>query len=235
MRAGPVISPPFCYARRSARCDGAYFLQPARRSVSYAFAVFRSVPPSQRHLDALATNGGEICGLAGRPAPTSAATSGGRRRPDVAQRLMCALRDVAGETQFHRASRANPLYAAAADAVHAADIIAGRDEPGRWLSGGAARDALPDRDKEDPAAPEKQYGRHKSDDCGGDQCHGGGVHGSARPDGWPRVIRATMITWSDGDFNRDRVSPYSCIESAIALRMLCLFRTRTLCDSAMAH
>jgi len=41
-----------------------YSLQPARRSVSYAFAVFRSVPPSQRHPDALATNGGEICGLA---------------------------------------------------------------------------------------------------------------------------------------------------------------------------
>ena len=63
MRAGPVISPPFYCARRSARRDGAYSLQPARRSVSYAFAVFRSVPPSQRHLDALATNDGEICGL----------------------------------------------------------------------------------------------------------------------------------------------------------------------------
>ena len=58
---GPHISPPFCYARRSARCDGACSLQPGRRSVSHAFAVFRSVPPSQRHLDAL-TNGGEICG-----------------------------------------------------------------------------------------------------------------------------------------------------------------------------
>ena len=64
--ASPHISPPFHYARRSARCDWAYSLQPARRSVSYAFAVFRSVPPSQRHLDALATNGGEICGLASR-------------------------------------------------------------------------------------------------------------------------------------------------------------------------
>ncbi len=59
----PHISPPFYYARRSARCVGAYSLQPARRSVSYAIAVFRSVPPAQRHLDALATNGGEICGL----------------------------------------------------------------------------------------------------------------------------------------------------------------------------
>ena len=58
----PHISPPFYYVRRSARCVGAYSLQPARRSVSYAFAVFRSVPPSQRHPDALATNGGEMCG-----------------------------------------------------------------------------------------------------------------------------------------------------------------------------
>ena len=64
MRASPHISPPFYCARRSARRVGAYSLQPARRSVSYAFAVFRSVPPSRRHPDALATNGGEICGLA---------------------------------------------------------------------------------------------------------------------------------------------------------------------------
>ena len=61
--SSPHISPPFYYARRSALRKGAYSLQPARRSVSYAFAVLRSVPPSQRHLDALATNGGEICGL----------------------------------------------------------------------------------------------------------------------------------------------------------------------------
>ena len=47
---GPRISPPFSYARRSARSKGAYSLQPAQRSVSYPFAVFRSVPPSQRHL-----------------------------------------------------------------------------------------------------------------------------------------------------------------------------------------
>ena len=56
------ISPPFHYARRSARRVGAYSLQPARHSVSCAFAVFRSVPPSQRHFDVLATNGGERCG-----------------------------------------------------------------------------------------------------------------------------------------------------------------------------
>ena len=62
--ASPHFSPPFHYARRSARRKGAYSLQPARRSVSYAFAVFWSVPPSQRHPDALATNGGEKCGLA---------------------------------------------------------------------------------------------------------------------------------------------------------------------------
>ncbi len=61
--ASPHISPPFYYARRSARRVGAYSLEPARHSVSYAFAVFRSVPPSQRHLDALATNGGQTCGL----------------------------------------------------------------------------------------------------------------------------------------------------------------------------
>ena len=60
---GPHFSPPFYYARRSARRVGAYSLQPGRSSVSYAFAVFRSVPPPQRHPDALATNGGEICGL----------------------------------------------------------------------------------------------------------------------------------------------------------------------------
>ena len=58
----PHISPPFYYARRSARRVGAYSLQPSRRGVSYAFAAFRSAPPSQRHLDALATNDGEICG-----------------------------------------------------------------------------------------------------------------------------------------------------------------------------
>ena len=59
----PHISPPLYYARRSARCVGAYSLQPTRRSVSYAFAVFRSVAPSQRRLDALATNGCEKSGL----------------------------------------------------------------------------------------------------------------------------------------------------------------------------
>ena len=59
--------------------SGAYSLQSARRSVSYAFAVFRSVhPPSQRHLDALATNGGERCGLESRlPAVVIDAERGG--------------------------------------------------------------------------------------------------------------------------------------------------------------
>jgi len=41
----PHFSPPFYYARGSARRKGAYSLQPARRRVSCAFAVFRSVPP----------------------------------------------------------------------------------------------------------------------------------------------------------------------------------------------
>ena len=72
---GPHISPPFYCARRSARRVGAYSLQPTRRSVGYAFAVFRSVPPSRRHLDALATNGGEICGP-GLPVTDRAAGSG---------------------------------------------------------------------------------------------------------------------------------------------------------------
>ena len=58
---GPHISPPFCYARRSARRKGR---TPCSRVDVVSATPSPSsgpCPPSQRHLDAL-TNGGEICG-----------------------------------------------------------------------------------------------------------------------------------------------------------------------------
>ena len=44
-RSSPEISPTFCCGRRSMRCDWPYSLKPPRRSVGYAFGVFRSVRP----------------------------------------------------------------------------------------------------------------------------------------------------------------------------------------------